>query len=97
VAGESCTSSTSPAAVPHAPRHPSFLAVNMALGNLKTALAGTYHAFAFEKYGHRYLGQVQYLFNRRFDLRSILERLARAACRTTPSPLRAIRAAELPC
>ena len=47
-------------------KHPSFLAVNSALGNLKTALAGTYHAFAFEKYGHRYLGQVQYLFNRRF-------------------------------
>ncbi len=78
-------------------KHPSFLAVNSALGNLKTALAGTHHAFAFEKYGHRYLGQVQYLFNRRFDLRSILERLARAACQATPSPLHAIRAAELPC
>lgn len=78
-------------------KHPSFLAVNTALGNLKTALAGTYHAFAFEKYGHRYLGQVQYLFNRRFDLRSILERLARAACQSQPSPLHAIRAAELPC
>jgi hypothetical protein len=78
-------------------KHPSFLAVNTALGNLKTALAGTYHAFGFEKYAHRYLGQVQYLFNRRFDLRSILARLARAACQAKPSPLRAIRAAELPC
>jgi hypothetical protein len=78
-------------------KHPSFLAVNTALGNLKTALAGTYHAFAFEKYGHRYLGQVQHLFNRRFDLRSILARLARAACQAKPSPLHAIRAAELPC
>lgn len=78
-------------------RHPSFLAVNTALGNLKTALAGTYHAFGFEKYAHRYLGQVQYLFNRRFDLRSILERLARAACQAAPCPMRAVRAAELPC
>ena len=76
-------------------KHPSFLAVNTALGNLKTALAGTYHAFGFEKHGHRYLGQVQYLFNRRFDLRSILVRLARAACQAKPCPLQAIRAALL--
>jgi hypothetical protein len=43
-------------------KHPSFQAVNTVLGNLKTALAGTYHAFGFEKYAHRYLAQVQYLF-----------------------------------
>jgi transposase-like protein len=78
-------------------KHPSFLAVNTALGNLKTALAGTYHAFGFEKYAHRYLGQVQYLFNRRFNLRSILDRLAHAASQARPCPLRAVRAAELPC
>ena len=67
------------------------------LGNLKTSLAGTYHAFGFRKYAHRYLGQVQYLFNRRFDLRTILERLARAASQAKPCGLRAVRAAELPC
>jgi hypothetical protein len=78
-------------------KHPSFLAVNTALGNLKTALAGTYHAFGFDKYAHRYFGQVQYLFNRRFDLRSILQRLARAACQSKPHPLHEVRAAELPC
>jgi transposase-like protein len=78
-------------------KHPSFLAVNTILGNLKTALAGTYHAFGFEKYSHRYLAQVQYLFNRRFDLRSILARLARAASTTQPWPLHAVRAAEVPC
>lgn len=78
-------------------KHPSFLAVNTALGNLKTALAGTYHAFGFEKYAHRYLGQVQYLFNRRYNLRAVLERLARAACQATPCSLRSVRAAELPC
>ena len=78
-------------------KHPSFLAVNTVLGNLKTALAGTYHAFDFEKYAHRYLAQVQYLFNRRYNLRSILIRLARTACTTKPHPLRDIRAAEVPC
>ncbi len=78
-------------------KHPSFLAVNTVLGNLKTALSGTYHAFGFEKYAHRYLAQVQYLFNRRYDLRAILDRLARAACQTGPNPLRDIRAAEASC
>ncbi len=77
--------------------HPSFQAVNTVLGNIKTSLAGTYHAFNFRKYTHRYLGQVQYLFNRRFDLRTVMERLARAACQAAPCSLRAIRAAEPSC
>ena len=76
-------------------KHPSFLAVNTALGNLKTSLAGTYHAFGFRKYAHRYFGQVQYLFNRRFNLTTILQRLARAACQAQPCPLHAVVAAEL--
>lgn len=76
---------------------PQFKAVNTVLGNLKTALAGTYHAFGFAKYAHRYLAQVQYLFNRRFNLQTILTRLARAACATHPCSLRAIRAAEPSC
>lgn len=78
-------------------KHPSFLAVNTVLGNIKTALAGTYHAFGFQKYAHRKLGQVQYLFNRRFDLRTILERLARAASQAVPCPVRLVRAAESSC
>lgn len=78
-------------------KHPAFQAVNTVLGNVKTSLVGTYHAFEFRKYAHRYLGQMQYLFNRRFDLRVILDRLARAASRAIPCPLGAVRAAELPC
>ena len=50
------------------------------------ALAGTYHAFAFRKYAHRYLADVQYRFNRRLNLKSILARLARAAVITGPNP-----------
>lgn len=82
---------------PASVKNPSFLAVNTVLGNIKTALSGTYHAFGFRKYAHRYFGQVQYLFNRRYDLRTILECLARAASLATPSGLGAIRAAELHC
>jgi transposase-like protein len=78
-------------------KSPHFLAINTVLGNLKTALAGTYHSFGFEKYSHRYLAQVQYLFNRRFDLGAILRRLAFAACRTKPCPRRTIMSAEISC
>jgi hypothetical protein len=73
---------------------PQFWAINTVVGNLKTAFAGTYHAFGFAKYAHRYLAQVQFLFNHRFDLRAILATLIRAACLTTPLPLREILAAE---
>jgi ribosomal protein L37AE/L43A len=71
-----------------------FRAVNTFLGNLKTAYCGTYHAFAFAKYAHRYLAEVQYRFNRRFDLSSVLKRLITAAARTKARPERFLRAAE---
>ena len=73
---------------------PQFRAVNTFLGNLKRSLDGTYHAFDFTKYAHRYLAEAQYRFNRRFNLRSILARLLRAACLTNPTPAFAIRVAE---
>ena len=74
---------------------PQFKAINTFLGNLKRSLGGTYHAFDFAKYAHRYLAEAQYRFNRRFDLSSILSRLLRAACLSTPVPAHAIRVAEV--
>jgi len=74
---------------------PQFIAVNTLLGNLKTAIHGTYHALDFAKYAHRYLGAVQYLFNRRFDLRAILRRLLAAAASTSPRPRRVLRVGAL--
>ena len=65
---------------------PQFRAVNTLLGNLKTAIAGTYHAFDFTKYAHRYLAEFQYRFNRRFDMKSILSRLLHALVAAPPSP-----------
>ena len=73
---------------------PQFKAISTVLGNLKTALKGTYHAFDFAKYAHRYLAEAQYRFNRRFNLASILARLLRAACLTPPRPAPVIRLAE---
>jgi ISXO2-like transposase domain len=78
-----------------AAQHPQFRAVNTVLGNLKTAISGTCHAFDFQKYADRYLSELQYRFNRRFDLRSILKRLVRAAATTPPWPEPALRAAEV--
>ena len=71
-----------------------FHAVNTLLGNLKSAFAGTYHSFDFAKYAHRYLAEVQYRFNRRFDLSTILTRLLHASAVTKPHPERRLRAAE---
>lgn len=69
-----------------AAQHPEFQGVNIWLGNLKTAINGTYHAFKFGKYASRYLADFQYRFNRRYNLCSILPRLLRAAVLTSPWP-----------
>jgi ribosomal protein L37AE/L43A len=74
---------------------PQFKAVNTLLGNLKTAISGTYHAFDYAKYAHRYLAEMQYRFNRRFDMRSILSRLLTALVAAPASPERRLRLAEV--
>lgn len=71
-----------------------FTWVNTILGNLKTAISGTYHAFDFEKYAHRYLGEYQYRFNRRFDLASLLPRMIVAAAQTGKRTEHWLRLAE---
>ncbi len=68
--------------------------VNTVLGNLKTSIDGNYHGFKFDKYAHRYLSEVQYRFNRRFDLASILPRLLFAGSRTGPRTEAWLRLAE---
>ena len=75
--------------------HAEFRNVNTMISNVKTAISGTYHAFKFDKYIRRYLAEVQYRFNRRFDLKIILTRLLRAAATTGPRPERVIRASEV--
>lgn len=73
---------------------PCFAWINILLGNLKTALAGTHHAFGFRKYTQRYLAEYQYRFNRRFDLQAMLPRLLRAAATTGPRTEIWLRLAE---
>lgn len=71
--------------------------INTILGNLKTAITGTYHAFDFDKYSHRYLGEYQYRFNHRFDLAAMLPRFIKAAARTGRRPEGWLRLAEDHC
>lgn len=51
---------------------PRFKAINTLLGNFKIAIIGSYHAFGFAKYAHRYLAEPQYQANRLFDMVIIL-------------------------
>ena len=68
-----------------------FAWVNTMLGNIKTALVGTYHHVS-AKHAASYLASFAYRFNRRYQLDSIVERLAWAALRTAPQPYRIISA-----
>ena len=54
---------------------PQFHWVNTVLGNLKTTLAGAYHALKYRKYAAHYLAAFAYRFNRRFDLRKLVTEL----------------------
>jgi transposase-like protein len=76
---------------------PEFEWINTVLGNLKTSLTGAYHAFDFRKYAHRYLAAFAYRFNRRFDLRTLHQRLLVAAAHCAPHPERLIRMADDGC
>ena len=60
--------------------------VNTFISNLKTAIRGTYHHFAFDKYTRRYLAEAQYRVNRRFALRSLVGRLLHTCAHTSPCP-----------
>ena len=70
---------------------PEFLWVNTVLGNLKTTLAGAFHAMKYSTYGDQYLAAFAYRFNRRFDLRGLAARLIVDVARTTPIKEQGIR------
>jgi transposase-like protein len=63
--------------------------VNTVLGNVKSAIVGTYRHVS-PKHAQSYLTSFAYRFNRRHRLDSIVQRLAWAAAHTGPQPYRAI-------
>jgi len=54
------------------------------LGNVKNAIHGTYHA-VWPKYLPRYLAELTCRSNRRFELATMLPRLATAAAQSPPT------------
>jgi transposase-like protein len=59
--------------------------VNTTLGNVKAAITGTYRRVSPEHAG-RYLGSFAWRHNRRFQLDSLIPRLAHSAVRAAPLP-----------
>lgn len=68
-----------------AARHPTFKWVNTMLGNIKSAITGTYRALR-KKHMVRYLAEFEWRFNHRFDLAAMIPALGRAAINTKPAP-----------
>ena len=71
---------------------PQFMWVNTVLGNLKTTLAGAFHALKYNKYAEHYLAAFSYRFNRRFDLRGLIARLIVDVARCKPIKEEVVRA-----
>ena len=82
---------------PDAAKHPAFAAVNTVLGNLKTAIAGTFHAFDFAKYAPRYLADFQFRMNHRYRLDLMLVATLRCLVRSAPRTRVEMRAPEVGC
>src|SRR4051794_32175219 len=72
---------------------PAFKWVNTILGNIKSAITGTYRAVR-GKHVPRYLAEFEYRFNRRYDLAVLIPRPGFVAVRTPPMPCRLLKLAE---
>jgi ISXO2 transposase-like protein len=66
---------------------------NTMIGNVKNAMAGTYHAIN-PKHLPRYLSEFCYRHNRRFKLEDMIPRFGYIAVRTPPMPARLLKLAE---
>ena len=68
--------------------------VNTVLGNVKTAFSGALHSFDFKKYSTRYLGNMQFRFNHRFDLKQCFYEVLRQSTMAGPKPARILYSHE---
>ena len=74
--------------------HKVFTWLNTMIGNVKNAIHGTHHSVS-KKHLPRYLAEFCYRFNRRYQLGTMIERLAYVAMRTPPMPCRLLKLAEI--
>jgi len=70
-----------------------FAWVNTMIGNIKTAMTGSYHSIN-PKHLPRYLAEFCYRFNRRFQLEDMIPRFSYIALRTPPMPSKLLSMAE---
>ena len=76
-----------------AARNPAFTALNTILGNIKSAIVGTYRA-ARRKHAARLLAEFEWRFNHRADLAAMIPILTHAALRSPPAPYRWLKMAD---
>lgn len=76
-----------------AARKPAFAAMNTILGNIKSAMVGTYRAVR-RKHASRFLAEFEWRFNHRFELAAMIPQLGHAAVRTKPAPYRILKMAD---
>ena len=74
---------------PKAVRVPSFKWVNTMLGNIKSAITGTYRKIS-PTHADRYLVSFAWRYNRRYQLKTMIPRLVHSAARTGPIPYRVL-------
>src|SRR5712672_2498567 len=67
--------------------------VSTTLGNIKSAITGTYRAIR-DKHVPCYLAEFEYRFTRRYDLAAMMPQLGYVAVRTPPMPYRLLKLAE---
>ena len=70
-----------------AARAASFKLVNTTLGNIKSAITGTYRKIGPD-HAERYLASFAWRYNRRYQLQTMIPRLVHSAARTDPMPYR---------
>ena len=63
--------------------------VNTTLGNIKSAITGTYRKLGPD-HAQRYLASFAWRYNRRYQLNTMIPRLVHSAARTQPIPYRAL-------
>ena len=70
---------------PKAARVASFIWVNTTLGNIKSAITGTYRKLGPD-HAERYLASFAGRYNRGYQLQTMITRLVHSAARTSPMP-----------
>jgi transposase-like protein len=64
--------------------------IDTILSNVKTLISGTFHSIEYKHFAFRYLAEITYRFNRRYDLKKIFYDLCDTVINTPPITARAI-------